>query len=636
MDRFVFLLYRILCRSLALLPIGVVFWLGAALGWLAHGLLGSYRKLVRANLTLAFGAEKSPAEIRHLAREHFTRLGANFLSGFRLTTMTSEEILRHVKVEGLEILCEAVKTPPGVVFAHGHFGNWEVLAQISPLVFPCKSGAIYQRLGNPYFDADIRAARARQGLELFERKEGFQNATILLREGGAVGVMMDQHAGDAGIWSPFFGRLASTTPLAATLALRTGAAILTTAVYTEKPGCWRMVIEKPVLSATRDVAVLTAELNLFNEKQIRRAPADWFWVHNRWKTPRPNFLLSQYKRGVTLAPAFDPATLKPFKIVVRSSNWLGDAVMSTPAVQAIKRGRPDARVTVLVKAKLADYWRRIPEVDEVLTIEPADSVFSIARKLEGKFDVAIVLPNSIRSALEPWLAGVPRRVGYPAKWRRKLLNQPFVVPVKKHQPPCPARHQVSHYLAMAKWLGAEIGGDPQPAHFFTTATRKTDGPLKIGLCPGAEYGPAKRWQPERFAQTANAVSAQKDVEWVLFGVAGDAGLGEEISRQITGKQTNLIGKTSLAELMDRLSECALLLTNDTGTMHLAAALGVPTVSVFGSTEPQLTAPLGPGHRILRHQVECSPCFLRECPLDFRCMNAVTVQEAAGAVLEMIA
>jgi len=273
-------------------------------------------------------------------------------------------------------------------------------------------------------------------------------------------------------------------------------------------------------------------------------------------------------------------------------------------------------------------------VDKVLTIEPSDSVFSVARKLRGRFDVAVVLPNSIRSALEPWLAGVPRRVGYPAQWRRKLLNQLRVL--KKQRQLQPARHQVYHYLELAEWLGADIG-KPQPTDFFPTAARKTNasGPIKIGLCPGAEYGPAKRWQPERFAQVANAVSAQRDVEWVLFGVAGDAALGEEIARQITGKQTNLIGKTTLAELMDRLGECALLLTNDTGTMHLAAALGVPTVSIFGSTEPQLTGPLGSSHRVLRHHVACSPCFLRKCPLDFRCMKAVTVAETAKAVLEML-
>ena len=636
MDRFIYLLYRALCRLISMPPIGVVFRIGAVLGWLAYWLLGSYRRLVNANMTLAFGAEKSPKKIRRMTREHFVRLGGNLFSSVKLASMPGEEIRKHVQIEGLDFLKDAVAKPPGAVFVITHLGNWEVLAQMGPLYFPCKTGTIYQRLGNPFIDADIRAARSRLGLEPLERKEGFLRATTLVREGGAVGVLVDQHAGDAGIWCPFFGRLASTSPLAATLALRTGATLLTTAVYTEKPGYWRMVIERPALGETHDPALLTAELNLAIEQQIRRAPADWFWVHNRWKTPKPNFLLSHYKRGVTLPAGFDPATLKPFPIVVRSSNWLGDAVMTTPAVQAIKHGRPDAHLTVLVKAKLADYWRRIPEVDEVLTIESKDSVWSVARKLRGKFDVAIVLPNSIRSALEAWLAGIPRRVGYAAKWRRWLLDQPRLASTKKPPVPAPASHQVFHYLNLAKWLGAEIG-QPDLASFFPTAKRKTapGTSIKIGLCPGAEYGPAKRWQPERFALTANAVSAQCDCEWVLFGVVGDAPLGDEISSQITGKQTNLIGKTTLAELMDRLGECAALLTNDTGTMHLAAALGIPTIAIFGSTEPQLTAPLGPGHRILRHQVECSPCFLRECPLDFRCMNAVTVEEAARAVLETV-
>jgi len=637
MDRFVFILYRALCRLISSLPLGFIFRFGAVSGWLAQWFLVSYRRLVIANMTLAFGNEKSPKEIRRLASKHFILLGGNFLSTVKLASMPGEEIRKRVKVEGLELLCEASQKPPGVLFAHCHFGNWEVLAQMSPLVFPAKSGAIYQPLGNPFFDADIRASRSRLGLELFDRSEGFQRVTAFVREGGIIGVMADQHAGDAGIWCPFFGRLASTSPLPATLARRSGATLFTISVRTEKPGYWRMVIVRPELPPTRDIAELTAAINVMIEDQIRRSPADWFWVHNRWKTPNPNFLLSQYKRGVAFPPGFDPSMLKPFKIVVRSSNWLGDAVMTTPAVQAIKKGRPDAHVTMLVKAKLADYWRRIPEVDEVLTIEAGDSVFGVARKLRGKFDIAVIFPNSIRSALEAWLAGVPRRVGYPAKWRRGLLNQPYVIRAKKNQQPHPAKHQVFHYLKLAEWMGAEIG-NAELSSFFATAQRKTNpsGSLKIGLCPGAEYGPAKRWQPERFAQTANAVTAQCECEWVLFGVAGDAAIGDEISRQLTGKHTNLIGKTTLAELMDRISECAVLLTNDTGTMHLAAALGVPTVAIFGSTEPQLTAPLGPCHRILRHQVACSPCFLRECPLDFRCMNAVTVEEAAKAVMETLA
>lgn len=635
MDRFVYFLFRSFSQFLSHLPIVTVYRVGAVIGTLAHWILVPYRRLVIDNMTLAFGEEKTPREIRRLAREHFARLGANFLSTVKLSTMPKEEVLQHVRVEGLHLFDAIAKTNSGSVFACAHLSNWEALAQMGPLVFPCKTGSFYQRLGNPYIDADIRAARSRLGMELYERKTGLLNAAQFVREGGAVGVMADQHAGDAGIWCPFFGRFASSSPFAATLTLRSHATLLCAAIYTERAGYWKMVVEQPVLSQTEDVAVLTAELNLALEAQIRRSPADWFWVHNRWKTPTPNFLLARYKRGTVFAPEFDRKQLKPFKIVVRSSNWLGDAVMSTPAVQAIKRGRPDAHVTVLVKAKLADYWRNIPEVDAVLPIEAQDSVWDVARKLRGKFDVAIVLPNSIRSALEPWLAGVPRRVGYPGKWRRLLLNQPFVANRRKTQPQ-PARHQVYHYLELARWIGADIDEHLQPSDFFPTTRRPaSDAPIKIGLCAGAEYGPAKRWLPERFAHAANAVSAQRDVQWVLFGVAGDAPVGDEISRQIVGKQTNLIGKTTLAELMDRLSECSVVLTNDTGTMHLAAALGIPTVALFGSTEPLLTAPLGPGHRILRHQVECSPCFLRVCPLDFRCMKAIGVEEVAQAVLDAL-
>jgi lipopolysaccharide heptosyltransferase II len=149
----------------------------------------------------------------------------------------------------------------------------------------------------------------------------------------------------------------------------------------------------------------------------------------------------------------------------------------------------------------------------------------------------------------------------------------------------------------------------------------------MGLCPGAEYGPAKRWLAERFAATAAALGGH----WVLFGTEKDKEAGAAIAAELGDQCTNLIGKTTLDELIAELRKCRLLLTNDTGTMHLATLLGVPVVAVFGSTEPSLTGPLGTKNRIVRHRVECSPCFLRECPLDFRCMKAVSVEEVVAAV-----
>jgi lipopolysaccharide heptosyltransferase II len=190
---------------------------------------------------------------------------------------------------------------------------------------------------------------------------------------------------------------------------------------------------------------------------------------------------------------------------------------------------------------------------------------------------------------------------------------------------------------MAQDLGAEVDAETPNVHLPTIHQPSTINhqPLTLGLCPGAEYGPAKRWLPERFAEVAQAVSSQTQVRWILYGTSKDGAAGEIISQALGHNCVNRIGQTTIEQLIDELRTCRLLLTNDTGAMHLASLLAVPTVAIFGSTEPRLTGPLGNGHIVLRHQVECSPCFLRECPIDFRCMKAVTVEEVTKAVMSLL-
>ena len=195
-------------------------------------------------------------------------------------------------VEGIETIDAGIIANGGFVMVISHLGNWELFAQLSPIVFGCKVGTIFQALGNPHIDAEVRRDRARLGLELFERKEGFTKACQFIRTGGAVGVLVDQHAGDAGLWCPFFGRLASTSTLAATLALRTGAWLVPTAVYTDGIARWRWVIRGQMKPKLHDADTITARINVMMEDKIRRQPEDWFWVHNRWKTPKPKFLLA--------------------------------------------------------------------------------------------------------------------------------------------------------------------------------------------------------------------------------------------------------------------------------------------------------------------------------------------------------
>jgi lipopolysaccharide heptosyltransferase II len=623
-DFCVYLLYRAALALITALPLRCVFFLGKGCGFFAWLILPKYRRLARRNVEIAFGEKKSASEKKRIVRCHFQQIGANLLSGIKLNTMPPEAVAKLVATEGDEEVHRQLRSGRAVVVAISHLGNWELFAQIVPHQFRyARLGTVYQKLENRYLDQFVRQQRARFGVALFDRSAGFAGAIRLLRAGGMIGILSDQHAGDHGLWTPFFGRLASTTPLPALLCKRTGAALVTASLRSDGEARWRLSFSPPVNLPNDSVEVLTAKTNALTADEIRRAPEDWFWVHNRWKTPRPNWLLTEYKRGLFLPESSRAAGLKPFRIVIRASNWLGDSVISMPAVRAIKRGRPDAHVTILAPEKLAAVWRLVPEVDEVVSLGEK-SLWAAARLLRRAkpFDVGIVFPNSLRVALELWLAGIPRRVGYAGHHRRWLLNQVVRKPERIGPPP----HQAEHYLDIARSLGVDAQGNEialaSPALAASSATR-------IGLCPGAEYGPAKRWLPERFAEVAATVGG----EWVLFGTGKDAEVGAQIAQSLGDRCLNFIGKTTLEQLIEELRKCRLLLTNDTGTMHLATLLGVPVVAVFGSTEPSLTGPLGSGNRVLRHQVECSPCFLRECPLDFRCMKAVGVEEVAAAVAD---
>ncbi len=632
LDFCIYLLYRAGSFLIGLLPLPFVFVLGELSGAAACMVLPKYRRLAFHNLQIAFGNEKSAREMHRLVRQHFRRLGANLLCGVKLGRMPMEKVARRIEVENVDEVHRLLKNKTPIVFLLSHLSNWELQAQLFPRYFDyVRASTVYQKLGNRYIDAHVRRTRGRTGVELFDRSEGFHRAIELLRGGGVIGILGDQHAGDHGLWTPFFGRLASTSPLPALLARRTRAALMGANIYTNGRARWRFVFTERFDNAGDSIETLTAKANEIIARQIRVAPEDWFWVHNRWKTPKPHFLLTRYKRGIFVPPN---ESLKPFRILIRAPNWLGDSIMSIPAVRAIKSGRPDAHITVVAPEKIAPVWKLVPEVDEVLPI-PQRSLLATLRilKRQNPFDAAVLFPNSLRTALEVWLARIPRRAGFRGHHRSWLLNQ--IIP--EREKPGPVEHHAIRYLRIAKAIGVQMDDrrDVLP-HVQISVDEKprvlNNGLAKIGLCPGAEYGPAKRWLPERFIEAAQAVSAQSNIHWIIFGTAKDAAISETIAKALGQTCTNRAGKTSIEELIAELRECRLLLTNDTGTMHLAALLGIPVVAIFGSTEPGLTGPLGNGHIVLRHQVECSPCFLRECPIDFRCMKAVTTDEVVSSVL----
>jgi heptosyltransferase II len=360
----------------------------------------------------------------------------------------------------------------------------------------------------------------------------------------------------------------------------------------------------------------------------------------------------------------------PKRILVRGVNWLGDAVMTTPALLRLRERFPQASITLLTREKLVSLWDHHLAIDFVRHFASQDSPWSVGRRLrEQQFDLAVVLPNSHRAALECWLARVPRRLGHARPWRNWLLTQ--AVPARAGQMPMrkkspreiqkmvrdgpagkpempPSAHQVYEYLHLVAALGADAAPlAPQlfvkaeeielVRHRFPLDASSDKGAPLFALHPGAEYGPAKRWPIESFIAAAQEIRRRTGCRWLLLGGPADLALTSQIQARLSDNAAaqNLAGRTSLRELCAILKLCRVLLTNDTGPMHVAAALGIPVVVPFGSTSAALTGPGLPGdsrHRLLFSNAPCSPCFLRACPIDFRCMKSITVQAVTEAVI----
>lgn len=312
----------------------------------------------------------------------------------------------------------------------------------------------------------------------------------------------------------------------------------------------------------------------------------------------------------------------PGPLVVRSPNWLGDAVMALPAVRNLKLMIGDDELTVAAPEKLAALWQRCPFVDHVIALDKPKNIPATARQLREKdFSAAVLLPNSLRAAGEAWSAGIPQRIGYAKGGRSVLLTHPIPAPGRN-----PARlHQRYYYLDLVTAMGGPSDPSLPKLRKEPTSVAGWRG-LVLAICPGAEYGPAKRWPLASFAAVAKHFMTTRKAKIILLGAPVDVPIAQEFARMVP-EADNQVGKTSLAEFMAALVSARLVICNDSGAMHLASALGVPTMAIFGSTEPQLTGPMGSRSRVLRHHVPCSPCFLRECPLDFACMKSITPESA---------
>jgi len=335
------------------------------------------------------------------------------------------------------------------------------------------------------------------------------------------------------------------------------------------------------------------------------------------------------------------------RVMVRATNWLGDAVMSLPAIRAIRGIFPHAHLAVVAKPWVADLYAREKSIDRVIpyTARTFAEKRAFARRLRfERFDGAILLQNAFDAALMAWMAGIPERIGYRRDGRGLLLTRAIAVPERGDIP----RHERFYYLELLRRAGMlerfpatpaiQLGGADLARELGAQRLREMGiRTPPIGISPGAAYGNAKRWLPERFAETAAALSRTLESPVVFFGAAAERPLCEQLTSLLRAggvEAHSVAGETSLAEFIDLAAACRIFVTNDSGAMHIASALGVPTVAVFGATDDSTTGPTGAHARIVREHAECSPCLLRECPIDHRCMTRVTAQRVTQAASEL--
>jgi heptosyltransferase II len=338
------------------------------------------------------------------------------------------------------------------------------------------------------------------------------------------------------------------------------------------------------------------------------------------------------------------------KILVRAPNWIGDAVMAIPALEAVRRARPRDQICVLARPAITDLFAGQPFADAMLSHEfrgrhrgwlgRAKLVHELQKE---KFDMALLLQNAFEAAWIAWRARIPERIGYARDARSLLLTKAVPAPRENEIP----RHEANYYLELVRrsgWVdarpevrGARLAISVEERAAAESALRRAgvrENSWRCAIAPGASYGAAKCWPPERFSQLADRLVSEFGADVLFFGSPGEKEISDRIRSKMKSHAVSLVGETSVREFAARLSSCSLFIGNDSGAMHVAAAVGMPVIGIFGPTDPEGTAPLADQFTLVRQPVSCSPCFLRRCPVDHRCMARISVDsvfEAAARV-----
>ena len=335
------------------------------------------------------------------------------------------------------------------------------------------------------------------------------------------------------------------------------------------------------------------------------------------------------------------------KIVIRAANWVGDAIMTTPVIRAVRKNYPESEITVLAKPWVIPVYKNNPYIDRIMVYENEGrhrrgwGTLTLSNDIrQQRFDLAVLMQNAFEAGLISFLGRVKERLGYNTDARGLLLNRAI-----KMDPLLKKGHLIDYYLSILK--GAELIVDGRHLDLFLAEEDrrfardwiKENGLEKskpvIGINPGATGGTAKRWFPDRYARLARMMAETTQTKVLIFGGPADRELGEQINSMSRGCCINIAGKTSLGQAFALIEACSLFITNDSGLMHAAAALGINQVAIIGSTNHLATSPANPNSSVIRVPVSCSPCMKPECPIDHRCMSRITVDAVFEKAMDIL-
>ena len=568
--------------------------LSASLGDFIFFLFPRRRRLILSNLHHAF-PQKPSAWHRAIGRESCRRLIETGLLSLA-TPYLDPERYRQIIAASPELLAAFGRhreDPAPTLICSPHICYWEAQTAMSlvvPAPFP-EFGTIFRPLDNPAANEFVTASRERFGMKLLSRKEGFADAMKILRRRGFVGLLFDQNAGLKGALTLLFDRVCSTTELPGILAEKFKARVH--GIYPRRHGFWRIEIGLHPMSHDGTSEAVTIGLNRWLESLLSSDDnlcASWLWAHDRWRNqdaPPRRFRLEAKRdllaRDLELRGRATPP--RRTRIWIRLPNWLGDVVMTLPLLRALRLSRPDAELTLVAKKQFLPLLASWALADRLHALPGKGAgYFAHFRMLQMEFaDVWLLFTNSLRGDIEAWLTGCRQRFGIVRAGKsRPLLTHAYEVPAGYNEQ---THHQLDLWHDFLRHFGLAADPDRTP---LTMAAAIPPQSAPIGLIAGSENTPEKRWPVPHWRALIESLPAER---FVLFGTVNDVAIATAIAAGFGSRVESLAGKTDLLAFAERLRSCRLLVTNDTGGMHLANALGIPLIALFGPTNPIRTGPV---------------------------------------------